>query len=76
MMGFPVICIYNILIFFWMQYKTLNELLSCKAGDTAPYPTAMVKVYVIKVGQTATFTSSHGGKGQMLNVNVADGMKL
>lgn len=55
-----------------MQYKTLRELLSWKAGDAAPYPTAMVKVCVIKVGQTATFTSSHGEKGQMMNVSVAD----
>lgn len=46
-----------------MQYKTLKELLSCKAGDAAPYPTIMVRVCVIKVGHTATFNSSNGEKG-------------
>lgn len=55
-----------------MQYKTLKELLSCKAGDAAPYPTTMVRVCVIKVGHTATFNSSNGEKGQMLNFSVAD----
>lgn len=73
MMVFLVICIYSFLIFFQMQYKTLKELLSTKTGDSAPYPTTMVKVCIIKVGHIATFTSSNGEKGQMLNFSVADG---
>lgn len=39
----------------------------------APYPTTMVKVCIIKVSHTATFTSNHGEKGHMLNFSVADG---
>lgn len=55
-----------------MQYKTPKELLSCKAIDSAPYPTTMVRVCVIKVGHTATFNSSNGEKGQMLNFSAPD----
>lgn len=50
-----------------MQYKILMELLACKAGDTAPYPTSMVKVSIIIVGHTATFINNHGEKSNMLN---------
>jgi hypothetical protein len=56
-----------------MQHKTLKELESSKARDAVPYATSMVKINVVKVGHTATFTNSSGGKGSMLNFSVADG---
>ncbi|XP_061170615.1 uncharacterized protein LOC133179999 [Saccostrea echinata] len=57
-----------------MQHKTLRELQGSKPGDTAPYPTAMVKVNVVKVGHTATFTNSSGEKGQIINFSVTEAM--
>lgn len=54
-----------------MQHRTLKELQKSK-GDS-PYPTTMVKVNVVKVGHTASFTSSSGDKAAMLNFSVSDG---
>ncbi|XP_062584965.1 uncharacterized protein LOC134246602, partial [Saccostrea cucullata] len=55
-----------------MLYKTLRDLQVSRPGDTAPYPTTMVKVKVVKVGHTATFTNSNGDRGQIMNFSVAD----
>ena len=54
-----------------MQHRTLKELQKSK-GDS-PYPTTMVKVNVVKVGHTASFTSSSEDKAAMLNFSVSDG---
>uniref|UniRef100_K1PEY3 Uncharacterized protein n=1 Tax=Magallana gigas TaxID=29159 RepID=K1PEY3_MAGGI len=44
-----------------------------KSGDSLPYPKALVKATVIKLGHTATFTNANGEKGSILNFSVPDG---
>ena len=72
--NFPIISNVTLFIFGFslqMQHRALKELQKFK-GDS-PYPTTMVKVNVVKVGHTASFTSSSEDKAAMLNFSVSDG---
>ena len=56
-----------------MNVKKFNELTQQEDSSRAkPYPTAFVKVQVLKVGHTANFKQSNGKDGCMLNFSVAD----
>ncbi|XP_033755859.1 LOW QUALITY PROTEIN: uncharacterized protein LOC117338610 [Pecten maximus] len=52
--------------------KTLADLKGKDEAKAKPYPTAIIKVKIVKVGHTASFTGSGGESGPILNFSVAD----